>query len=38
MKIDQKMMTKSDQKKVILNGKSEKMIKNQQKWVKKVTF
>jgi len=30
-KNDQKMMSKYDQKKVILNGKSEKIIKNDQK-------
>jgi len=30
-KFNQKMMSKSDQKKVILNGKSEKIIKIDQK-------
>jgi len=29
---------KFDQKKVILNGKLEKLIKNRQKVIKKVTF
>jgi len=38
MKSDQKMMSKSDQKIVILNGKSEKVIKNQQKVIKKHQF
>jgi len=32
------MRSKNDQKKVILNGKSEKLIKNQQKVIKKHTF
>jgi len=37
-KCDQKMTSKSDQKNVILNGKSEKMTKNDQKVIKKHTF
>jgi len=34
-KIDQKIMSKMSEKKVILNGKSEKMVKNDQKVTKK---
>ena len=37
-KFDQKMTSKIDQKKYILNGKSEKLIKKCQNRVKKVTF
>jgi len=37
-KIDQKMRSKIDQKKVILNGKSEKTVKFDQKTVKKHHF
>jgi len=38
MKFDQKNRSKMCQKKVILNGKLEKLIKNHQKTPKKVTF
>jgi len=38
MKVDQKLTSKYDQKKVILNGKSEKVMKNDQKLIKKHTF
>jgi len=38
MKSDPKLVSKMCQKKVILNGKSEKMTKIDQKRVKKVTF
>jgi len=38
MEIDQKMMSKMSEKNVILNGKSEKMTKIDQKSTKNVTF